>query len=50
MFQAKHIYEHTAGVIDSDFVKKLPVYAHLLRRKFPLKEDDVSKFIVLMRK
>ena len=50
MFQVRHIYEHNAGVIDDDFVKKLPVYAHLLRRKFPLKEDDVSKFIVLMRK
>jgi hypothetical protein len=49
MFQVRHIYEHNAGVVDGDFVTKLPAYAHQLRRKFPLKKEDVSKFIVLMR-
>ncbi len=49
MFQVRHIYEHNAGVIDSDFVKKLPAYAHLSGRKYPLKKDDVSLFIGLMR-
>jgi hypothetical protein len=49
MFQVRHIYEHNAGVIDNDFVGKLPAYAHLLGRKYPLKKDDVSAFIVLMR-
>ena len=24
MFQVRHIYEHNAGVIDDEFVKKLP--------------------------
>ncbi len=49
MFQVRHIYEHNAGVIDSDFVTKLPEYAHQLGRKYPLKKDDVNLFIVLMR-
>jgi len=49
MFQVRHIYEHNAGVVDSDFVKKQPAYTHLLGRKYPLKKDDVSTFIVLMR-
>ncbi len=49
MFQVRHIYEHNAGVVDSDFVKKQPAYAHLLGRKYSLKKEDVSTFIVLMR-
>ncbi len=50
MFQVRHIYEHNAGVIDSDFVAKLPAYSHQLGRKYPLGKDDVSSFIALMRK
>ncbi len=49
MFQVRHIYEHSAGVIDNEFVTKLPAYAHQLGRKYPLKKDDVNLFIVLMR-
>lgn len=49
MFQVRHIYEHNAGVVDSDFVRKQPTYAHLLGRKYPLRKEDVSTFIVLMR-
>jgi hypothetical protein len=49
MFQVRHIYEHNAGVIDSEFVMKLPAYSHQLGRKFPLKKDDVKLFIVHMR-
>lgn len=49
MFQVRHIYEHNAGVVDSDFEKKQPAYAHLLGRKYPLKKEDVSIFVVLMR-
>lgn len=49
MFQVRHIYEHNAGVVDSDFVKKQPTYAHLLGRKYPLMKEDVSTFIALMR-
>lgn len=49
MFQVRHIYEHNAGVVDSDFVKKQPANAHLFGRKYPLKKDDVNTFIVLMR-
>jgi len=48
MFQVRHIFEHNAGVIDSDFVKKLPAYSSQLGRKFPLKKEEISAFIVLM--
>ena len=50
MFQVRHIYEHNAGVIDNDFVAKLPAYSSQIGRKFTLKKDDVSAFIALMRK
>ncbi len=50
MFQVRHIYEHNAGVIDSDFITHLPAYASQLGRKFELKKDDVNMFIMLMRK
>ncbi|GHO98355.1 hypothetical protein KSF_084030 [Reticulibacter mediterranei] len=49
MFQVRHIYEHNAGVIDADFVGKLPGYANQLGRKFPLKKDEVTLFVSLMR-
>lgn len=49
MFQVRHIYEHNAGVVDSDFVRKQPTYTNLLGRKYPLRKEDVNIFIVLMR-
>jgi hypothetical protein len=50
MFQVRHIYEHNAGVIDSDFVEKIPALAGQLGRKYILSNDNVSVFISLMRK
>ena len=44
-FQVRHIYEHNMGVVDDDFVKKVPDLAHLKGRKFPLNKEEISKFI-----
>lgn len=47
MFQVRHIYEHNAGVIDNDFIKKLPDYSSLFGRKYPLTGDEISKFLYI---
>lgn len=41
LFQARHVYEHNAGVVDQRFVSKLPGYAHLQGRLLPLPHDDI---------
>jgi len=48
MFQVRHLYEHNMGVVDEDFVKKVPSYSNLLGRKFILNVDDVDLFIIKM--
>jgi hypothetical protein len=48
MFQVRHLYEHSMGVIDEDFVKKLPSYSRMLGRKYILTDVEVGKFIKFM--
>lgn len=48
MFQVRHLFEHNMGVIDNDFVKKIPAYSRMTDRKYVLSEDEVRKFIDLM--
>lgn len=45
MFQVRHLYEHNMGVVDEDFIKKLPQYSNLLGRKFILDELELKNFI-----
>ena len=45
MFQVRHIFEHNMGVVDDDFVKKIPECNHLLNRKYPLILSDVQNFL-----
>lgn len=45
MFQVRHIQTHNAGVIDNDFIKKIPEYSNNLGRKYKLKKENVSKNI-----
>lgn len=45
MFQVRHIHEHRLGVVDDDFVRKVPNLAHLKGRKYPLKRDETEKFL-----
>jgi hypothetical protein len=49
MFQVRHIFEHNMGVVDSDFIKKMPSFGYLLNRKYPLAKPEVEKFLSLMR-
>lgn len=45
MFQVRHLYEHNMGVVDEDFIKKLPQYSSSLGRKFMLDERELKDFI-----
>lgn len=45
MFQVRHLYEHNMGVVDEDFVKKLPQYSNSLGRKYILDETELKNFI-----
>lgn len=45
MFQVRHLYEHNMGVVDEDFIKKLPQYSSSLGRKFMLDETELKDFI-----
>ena len=46
MFQVRHIYEHNMGVIDDDFVRKVPDLGHLKGRKYLLVRDEIEKFLL----
>lgn len=45
MFQVRHIYEHNAGVIDDDFVRKEPSFSHLKGRKYKLEKPEILEFL-----
>lgn len=49
MFQVRHLYEHNMGVVDEDFIKKLPQYSSSLGRKFMLDEGELKVFISCVR-
>jgi len=44
-FQVRHIYEHNMGVVDDDFVRKIPTLKHLKGKKYPLERDEIEKFL-----
>lgn len=48
MFQVRHIYEHNMGVMDDDFVRKVPNLRHLKGWKYPLKQDEIGKFLAVV--
>ena len=48
MFQVRHIYEHNMGVIDDDFVRKIPNLGHLKGRKYSLEQDEIEKFLAVI--
>ena len=48
MFQVRHIFEHNMGVVDNDFIKKIPTLSHLIGRKYNLKTSEIEKFILVM--
>jgi hypothetical protein len=44
-FQVRHLLEHNAGVVDSEFCQKVPGTQHLLGRKYPLARAEVERFL-----
>lgn len=48
-FQVRHLYEHNMGVIDNDFIAKIPEYSKNLGMKYILTQDELNNLIVLMR-
>lgn len=49
LFQVRHLFEHNMGVIDQDFVKKLPEFRKFVGRKYTLTHEELEKFIKLMQ-
>jgi uncharacterized Zn finger protein (UPF0148 family) len=48
VFQVRHIYEHNMGVIDDEFVHKLPALSRMLGRKYSLDENEINKFLKIL--
>lgn len=44
-FQVRHLYEHNFGVIDDDFIAKIPGYSQDKGKKFPLEKSELGQFI-----
>ncbi len=49
LFQVRHIYEHNMGVVDNDFVKRVPKYSGMLGQKYVLLVDETNQFILSMK-
>lgn len=45
MFQVRHVFEHNMGVVDDNFVKKIPSLSNLIGRKYPLTLTEVETFL-----
>lgn len=50
LFQVRHIYEHNAGVVDTDFCRNVPGTAHLNGRKYALNQETLERFLRLLGK
>jgi len=48
--QARHLYEHNAGVVDARFIRKRPESAQLLGRKLPLSPSTVRNGLDQLRR
>ncbi len=49
MFQVRHIFEHNMGVIDDDFVKKIPEYSSKKGMLYNLTKEEIINLILAMR-
>ena len=45
MFQVRHLYAHNMGVVDEDFIKKIPILKSMKGKKYPLKKNEIEKII-----
>ena len=49
MFQIRHIYAHNMGVVDEDFVRKLPDFSGQKGRKYLLKAEEIKRFLNILQ-
>jgi hypothetical protein len=49
LFQVRHIYEHNMGVIDKDFINKLPEFRNKQGQKYNLTQNELELFIIKMK-
>lgn len=45
MFQVRHLFEHNMGVVDHDFIRKVPGYSSLIGKKYKTDEKEIQNFI-----
>lgn len=50
VFQKRHAYEHTQGIIEAKYIKKIPEDAHLLGQKAVLSLDEFTQALQALRK
>jgi len=48
LFQVRHIIEHNMGVVDDDFVRRVPACAHLRGKIYPLTRAAADELLVLL--
>jgi len=49
IFQVRHIFEHNMGVIDNDFIIKVPAYKNMIGMKYPLTHEELLNTIDYLR-
>ena len=49
-FQARHVYEHNAGVVDDRFITRVPTAASMLGQLLPLPQADLLSGISAVEK
>jgi hypothetical protein len=48
LFQVRHICEHNFGVVDDDFIKKIPSLAYMRGRKYIVEREEIEKLLKLL--
>lgn len=48
-FQVRHLFEHNMGVVDDDFIAKVPNHSHLKGKKYKIEFEEVHEFLGSMR-
>jgi hypothetical protein len=49
LFQVRHLFEHNMGVVDEDFVAKIPNHEHLKGKKYKIEIQEAREFLSSMR-
>lgn len=49
LFQVRHLFEHNMGVVDEDFIAKIPNHDHLKGKKYKIEIEESHEFTSSMR-